>query len=166
MIADSIFHALRNAFVEGDLPLHEPRFASNKQRYVHDEVSHNSHMPNLKAALGCAQLEQLPDFLASKRRLFERYQVALADIDEVRLMREPSDCESNYWLQTLILSDPSAERRDLISQATNKAGLMTRPAWQLMHQLEQYPEYWRAPLPIVELFERRIVNLPSGAGLA
>ncbi len=134
--------------------------------YVHDEVGHNFRMPNLNAALGCAQLEQLPEFLASKRRLFERYQEALAYIDEVRLIEEPSDCESNYGLQTLVLSDAVADQRDAILQATNDAGLMTRPAWRLTHQLAPYQECPRAPLPVAESLERRIVNLPSSAGLA
>ena len=134
--------------------------------YVHDEVGYNFRMPNLNAALGCAQLEQLPEFLASKRRLFERYQAALVEIDGVRLMQEPFGCESNYWLQTLVLSGAVADQRDAILQLTNDAGLMTRPAWRLMHQLAPYRECPRAPLPVGESLERRIVNLPSSAGLA
>lgn len=133
--------------------------------YVHDEVGYNFRMPNLNAALGCAQLEQLPGFLASKRRLFERYQEALTDIDEVRLIREPSGCESNYWLQTLVLSDAVADERDSILQATNDAGLTTRPAWRLMHRLAPYQRCPHAPLPVAESLERRIVNLPSSANL-
>jgi len=134
--------------------------------YVHDEIGYNFRMPNLNAALGCAQLSQLPEFLSSKRRLFERFQAALADIDGVRLMREPSDCESNYWLQTLVLSDALADQRDEILQTTNDVGLMTRPAWRLMHRLVPYQECPCAPLSIAESLERRIVNLPSSAGLA
>lgn len=134
--------------------------------YVHDEVGYNFRMPNLNAAMGFAQLEQLPDFLASKRRLFERYKAAFVEIDVVRLIQEPSHCESNYWLQTLVLSDAVAGQRDTILQVTNDAGLMTRPAWRLMHRLTPYKECPRAPLPIAESLERRIVNLPSSAGLA
>lgn len=133
--------------------------------YVHDEVGYNFRMPNLNAALGCAQLEQLPEFLSSKRRLFERYQAALAEIDEVRLMKEPLDCESNYWLQTLVLSDAVADQRDAILQTTIDAGLITRPAWRLMHRLAPYRVCARAPLPVAESLEHRIVNLPSSAGL-
>lgn len=134
--------------------------------YVHDEVGYNFRMPNLNAALGCAQLEQLPEFLASKRRLFERYQAALANIHDVRLMEEPLGSESNYWLQTLVLSDDMADQRDAILQATNDAGLMARPAWRLIHRLAPYHECPRAPLPFAESLERRIVNLPSSAELA
>lgn len=134
--------------------------------YVHDEIGYNFRMPNLNAALGCAQLEQLPEFLASKRRLFERYQSVLVNIHELRFIQEPVCCNSNYWLHSLILSDALADQRDAILQATNDAGLMTRPAWQLIHQLEPYQECPRAPLPVTESLQRRIVNLPSSAGLA
>lgn len=134
---------------------------SHRWEYVHDEVGYNFRMPNLNAALGCAQLEQLSEFLSSKRRLFERYQEALANIDEVRLMREPSDCESNYWLQTLVLSDAAADQRDAILQTTNDAGLMTRPTWRLMHQLGPYKDSPQAPLPRAESLAQRLINIPS-----
>jgi len=134
--------------------------------YEHDEVGYNFRMPNLNAALGCAQLEQLPEFLASKRRLMGRYQAAMTDIAEVRLMTEPSNSDSNYWLQTLVLADAIADQRDGILQATNDAGLMTRPAWRLMHQLAPHQECPRAPLPVVESLAQRLINLPSSAGLA
>jgi perosamine synthetase len=138
----------------------------HRWEYVHDEVGYNFRMPNLNAALGCAQLEQLPEFLASKRRLFERYQEVFSDIDGVRLMKEPRDCDSNYWFQTLILSEVFSGQRDAILKATNDAGLMTRPAWRLMHRLVPYQGCPRAPLPVAESLESRIVNLPSSAGLA
>jgi perosamine synthetase len=133
--------------------------------YVHDEVGYNFRMPNLNAALGCAQLEQLPEFLSSKRQLFGRYLEALANIDKVRLMEEPAGCESNYWLQTLILSENVAVQRDEVLQATNDAGLMMRPAWRLMHQLAPYRECPRAPLPVAESLAQRLINLPSSVGL-
>jgi dTDP-4-amino-4,6-dideoxygalactose transaminase len=133
---------------------------------VHDEVGYNFRMPNLNAALGCAQLEQLPKFLASKRRLFAWYQEAFADIQDVRLVQEPPNCQSNYWLQTLILSENVAAQRDEVLQATNDAGLMTRPAWRLMHQLPPYQDCPRAPLSIAESLAQRIINIPSSAGLA
>ncbi|MEA3642535.1 MAG: LegC family aminotransferase [Lamprobacter sp.] len=133
--------------------------------YVHDEIGYNFRMPNLNAALGCAQLEQLPDFLASKRRLYERYRAAFAGLEQVRLMQEPAGCESHDWLQTLILSEDVAEQRDDILAATNDAELMTHPAWRLMHKLPPYRDCPCAPLPVVESLARRIINLPSSAGL-
>jgi perosamine synthetase len=134
--------------------------------FVHDEVGFNYRLPNLNAALGCAQLEQLPGFLAEKRRLFDRYHARFADAEGVRLVAEPPGCRSNYWLQTLILDESLANQRDLILQATNDVGLMTRPVWTLMHRLAPYRDSPRAPLPVAESLERRLINLPSSAGLA
>jgi perosamine synthetase len=133
--------------------------------FVHDEVAYNYRMPNLNAALGCAQLEQMPRYLADKRSLFERYRSAFAGLDGVSLVTEPSECRSNYWLQALMLDDSSAELRDTVLSATNNAGLMTRPVWTLMHYLPMYNKSPRAPLPMAESLERRLINIPSSAGL-
>jgi perosamine synthetase len=133
--------------------------------YIHDEVGYNYRMPNINAALGCAQLEQLPEFLVSKRILFERYQEFFRDIENVSLFTEPEGSRSNYWLQTLLLNDSVENQSDSILDATNSAGLMTRPAWRLLHNLTPFQDCPHAPLPIAESLERRIVNLPSSAGL-
>lgn len=138
----------------------------HRWEYVHDEVGYNFRMPNLNAALGCAQLEQLSDFLASKRRLTEKYLQAFSDLPQMRLMTEPAGCQSNYWLQTLILDEAIADQRDAVLEATNDVGLMTRPAWMLMHQLPPYRDCPRAPLPVAESLARRIINIPSSSGLA
>jgi perosamine synthetase len=134
--------------------------------YKHDQVGYNFRMPNINAALGCAQLEQIDNFLASKRQLTLAYKEAFSSVNEVRLMIEPERCESNYWLQTLILDKSVANQRDAILEATNNAGLMTRPAWTVMDQLEPYKDCPRAPLPVAESLARRIINIPSSAGLA
>ena len=133
--------------------------------YIHDEVGFNYRMPNLNAALGCAQLEQLPDFLTSKRRLYDSYQEAFLDIKGVTLFTEPEGSHSNYWLQTLLLDESIAKQRDSILEITNSAGLMTRPAWKLLHKLPPFKDCPQAPLPVAESLELRIVNLPSSTGL-
>ncbi|QVL50149.1 MAG: LegC family aminotransferase [Thiocapsa sp.] len=133
--------------------------------YEHDAVGFNDRMPNINAALGCAQLEQLPEFLASKRRLYERYRAVFSTLPHVRIMAEPAGCRSNYWLQTLLLDDSAADQRDAILEATNAAGFMTRPAWTLMHRLAPFLECPRAPLSVAVSLERRIINVPSSAGL-
>ena len=138
----------------------------HRWEYVHDEVGFNYRLPNINAALGCAQLEQLAGFLISKRRLFERYAAAFRDLPSVRLMSEPEGCTSNYWLQTLVLDEAVAGERDTVLATTNAAGVMTRPAWGLMHRLAPYRDCPRAPTPVAESLERRIVNIPSSAGLA
>ena len=137
----------------------------HRWKCVHDDVGFNYRMPNLNAALGCAQLEQLPEFLASKRRLFGCYQEAFRDVPKIRLIAEPEGSHSNYWLQTLLLDESVANQRDAILEATNSAGLMTRPVWTLLHLLPPYTGSPRAPLPIAESLELRIINLPSSAGL-
>jgi perosamine synthetase len=134
--------------------------------YVHDEIGYNYRLPNINAALGCAQLEQLAGFVESKRRLHQRYQAAFADIPEARLLAEPEGCRSNYWLQTLVLEKSAANLRDELLQATNDAGLMTRPIWELMNRLPPYQACPKMELPVAESLERRVINLPSSALLA
>jgi perosamine synthetase len=134
--------------------------------FVHDRVGFNYRMPNLNAALGCAQLEQLPDFLAAKRILAERYRQALADLPGVSFFVEPEFARSNYWLNALLLDEEVAGERETLLQRCNDAGLMCRPVWTLMHRLPMYADCPRMALPVAEAIERRLINLPSGAGLA
>lgn len=133
--------------------------------YVHDEIGYNYRLPNLNAALGCAQIEQLPEFLASKRQLFGAYTRVFRSIEGVKVVAEPRGCQSNYWLQTLLLDETSADKRNAILEATNAAGVMTRPAWTPLHRLNPYAKCPRASLPVAELLQRRIINIPSSAGL-
>lgn len=133
--------------------------------YRHDEIGYNYRLPNLNAALGCAQLEQLAERLASKRKLFARYQAAFASVAGISLMKEPAACQSNYWLQTLLLDVDQEHQRDLILKATNDAGFMTRPVWGLMHGLAHFKDCPHMDLAGAELISRRLINIPSSAGL-
>lgn len=137
----------------------------HRWEYTHDEVGFNYRMPNINAALGCAQLEQLPGFLVSKRTLFERYREAFAGVARTRIAAEPEGCRSNYWLQTLVLDESAANKRDEILAATNDAGLMTRPIWTLMHKLKPYEDSPRMDLSVSESLERRVINVPSSPHL-
>ncbi len=138
----------------------------HKWSFVHDRIGYNYRLPNINAALGCAQLEQLPGFLEAKRRLFEHYQTAFAQVPQSRIVAEPEGSRSNYWLQTLLLDESAAGQRDAILAATNDAGLMTRPAWTLMHRLEPYRECPKMNhLTVAESLERRLINLPSSSCL-
>ena len=134
--------------------------------FAHDEVGFNYRMPNLNAALGCSQLEQLPGFLASKRRLLGRYLDAFKGVSGARIFEEPPGSTSNYWLQTLLLDHTDMVQRDSILKETNESGFMTRPAWTLLHRLPPFADCPRAPLPIAERLRGRIISLPSSAGLA
>lgn len=139
--------------------------APHRWNHMHDEIGYNYRLPNINAALGCAQLEKLPDFLEAKQRLFKRYQAAFAEVSQLHIVAEPKDCRSNYWLQTLLLDESAAGQRDAILTATNDAGLMTRPVWALMHRLKPYRKCPRMGLQVAESLERRLINLPSSSFL-
>jgi perosamine synthetase len=133
--------------------------------YRHDQIGYNYRLPNLNAALGCAQLEQLPAMLAAKRELFHRYQAAFAPVIGVKLMDEPEKCISNYWLQTLLLETEESSQRDHILMATNAAGFMTRPVWILMHELMPFKDCPRMDLAEAISLSQRLINIPSSSGL-
>lgn len=133
--------------------------------FCHDEVGYNYRMPNLNAALGCAQLEQLTDKLQSKKMLFRSYKTAFENISGVKLMSEPLFCESNYWLQTLLLDVDHLVLRDAILEATNKIGLMTRPAWRLMSELAPYKACPHMDLTVAKSLVQRLINIPSSSSL-
>lgn len=134
--------------------------------FCHDVVAWNYRMPNINAALGLAQLEILPQLVAAKRELADRYFACFAELPEVQLVREPSGSQSNYWLNCLLLSEAEAGQRDQILTALNAAGLQSRPVWRPMHQLPMYRECPRGSLRVTESLYRRAVNLPSSAELA
>jgi aminotransferase in exopolysaccharide biosynthesis len=134
-------------------------------QFVHDEVGYNYRLPNLNAALGCAQLEQLPQFIADKRSLFQQYDAAFAGVQGIRVKKEPSNCLSNYWLQTVVLDMDKAFLRDGLLKALNEAGFMSRPVWTLMHQLTPYRGCPRMDLKVAENLAKRLINIPSSAAL-
>jgi perosamine synthetase len=138
----------------------------HRWEYIHDEVGYNYRMPNINAALGCAQLEQIDSFIASKRRLYESYFKALGQVDGVTLFQEPPSTRSNYWLQTLILDTDQVDQRDEVLEALNDNGFMARPAWTLLSSLTPFHGCPRAPLTAAKLLEQRMINVPSSAGLA
>ncbi len=126
--------------------------------FFHDEVGYNYRLPNLNAALGVAQLEQLPAFVESKRTLAQRYIDFMRDSPLVAIV-EPEHCRSNYWLNGVICED--AAQRDTLLKLTNEAGVMTRPIWALMNHLPLYANAVKGPLTNSEWLEARVVNLPS-----
>ena len=126
--------------------------------YVHDVIGFNYRLPNLNAALGCAQLEQLERFVAAKRDLAGRYAAFLAD-SELEFVIEPSHCRSNYWLNAVICKD--CEQRDELLAATNGQGVMTRPIWELMNRLPMFSQCCHGDLTTAEWLRDRVVNLPS-----
>lgn len=133
--------------------------------FKHDAVGYNYRLPNLNAALGCAQLEQLPSKLNNKRKLFELYSEAFAKVDGVRLFAEPEGSSSNYWLQTLVLQPEFSKWREELLSLTNSTGQMTRPAWTLMHELQPYLDCPSMDLSIAKSLSTRLINIPSSPQL-
>ncbi len=131
--------------------------------FEHDRIAYNYRLPNLNAALGCAQLEQLDGFVAAKRRLARHYRHHLSALPGLEVVTEPPGCVSNYWLNALKV--PDARARDALLTLSHAEGLLTRPAWQPMHTLPMYAQCPRAPLPETEDLTARLVCLPSGPGL-
>lgn len=131
--------------------------------FLHDEVGYNYRMPNLNAALGCAQLERLSSFVERKRRLASRYEAAFSTVAGLKFLREPKQSFSNYWLNAIVLEPEQADNRDDLLAALNDAGYMSRPLWTLMHKLPMYAACPRMPLPQAETLEARVINLPSSA---
>ena len=138
---------------------------AHKWEYRHDEVGYNYRMPNLNAALGCAQLEQLPELLRLKRTLYLRYAAALDDMAGVTLVKEPMNCRSNYWLQAILLDENLADQRDAVLTVTNAGGVMTRPVWMLLHQLPMFATCPRMDISVGGSIARRLVNIPSSPSL-
>ena len=130
--------------------------------YVHDEVGYNYRLPNLNAALGCAQLEQLEMFVTAKRKLAHSYEAAL-DGSDLLFFKEQKECRSNYWLNAVICENKA--HRDSLLQASNAKGVMTRPVWTLMNNLKMYEQCRRGDLSNAKWLEARLVNLPSSAVL-
>jgi len=134
--------------------------------YSHDRAGFNYRLPNLNAALGCAQMEQLPELLTQKRRLAGAYDAAFAGRNGVRFFREPAFARSNYWLNALLLDRDVADERDAVLERTNERQFMTRPAWTPMHRLPMYRDCPRMDLSVADDLFRRLINIPSSAHLA
>ena len=133
----------------------------HKWEFDHDEIGYNYRMPNINAALGCAQMEKLPEKINSKRELFKRYKEEFNLISGASIFEEPKNCQSNYWLQTLLLKEDNLDLRDSVLDASNKEGIMTRPAWKLMSNLAPYRNSPAMSLEIANALYRRAINLPS-----
>lgn len=138
----------------------------HKWEFIHDAVGFNYRLPNINAALGCAQLESLPAFIDKKRRLAETYIAAFADVAGLAPFTEPGWGKSNYWLNLIMLDNADMTARDAILEATNDAGFMTRAAWRPMHLLDMFAAAPRDALAVTEDIYARLINIPSSSQLA
>ncbi|MDX1652439.1 MAG: LegC family aminotransferase [Brumimicrobium sp.] len=126
--------------------------------FYHDEIGFNFRMPNINAALACAQLEMLDKYLKDKRKLANDYALFFDQMG-VKFCKEPANSKSNYWLMAVELENKT--ERDKFLKETNDHGIMTRPVWQLMYRLPMFTNCYRDDQINAEFLEERIVNLPS-----
>jgi perosamine synthetase len=130
--------------------------------FEHDEIGYNYRMPNINAALGVAQLENLDLYISKKRKIAKAYE-AFFQNTLVTFFSEPKDCCSNYWLNVILLSSES--ERDQFLNETNSQGVMTRPAWRSMNKLQMFKNCQTGPLKNSLWLEERLVNIPSSVRL-
>lgn len=138
----------------------------HKWAFIHDRPAFNYRLPNLNAAVGCAQMERLDQFVAEKRQLAATYRACLSEITGIEVMEEPPGSESNYWLVAIKLAAGLTGQRDEILDTLHAAGLKCRPLWTPMHLL---PMFAAAPrmddLSVTEDMFARVINLPSSPRL-
>ncbi len=131
----------------------------HKWEYKHDEIGYNYRMPNINAALGCAQLEKINLFIKKKRELTDVYERLIVNLEGVRLFKEAINCQSNYWLQTLFLDQKL--NRDEILTFLNENGIMSRPFWKPMHTLDIFKDCPKSSLIITDRIQKNAINIPS-----
>lgn len=135
----------------------------HRWEFRHDHVGYNYRMPNINAALGCAQLENLDKFIENKRRTAEEYKSFFNQIPDIEFFTEPEHSYSNYWLNAILL--PNKEEQQLFLQYTNDNGIMTRPIWELMNRLPMFEHCETDDLTNTCMFADRVVNIPSSVNL-
>lgn len=134
----------------------------HRWEFMHDHVGYNYRMPNINAALGCAQMENLNRFIDNKRETAEKYKIFFKDTP-IEFFSEPEECRSNYWLNAVLLPDKVA--RDEFLTYTNDHGVMTRPIWGLMNKQPMFAGCQTDDLTNTYWFEERVVNIPSSVRL-
>jgi perosamine synthetase len=133
--------------------------------YEHDAPAWNFRMPNLNAALGCAQMEHLAQMLESKRLLAGRYINSFSSSEYFEVVEEPTGCQSNYWLIAIRMKEPSQTLRNSLIKAASDAGFGCRPAWNLLHTLPMYRNAPSADLTNAQQLLESLINVPSSACL-
>lgn len=131
----------------------------HRWEFVHDHIGYNYRMPNINAALGCAQLEEIDYILANKRETAEKYKQFFSDKENIQFFTEPEGSKSNYWLNAVLLNDKKEQLKFL--EHTNDHAVMTRPVWELMNRLPMFKDCETDGLQNTVWFAYRVVNIPS-----
>lgn len=135
----------------------------HRWEYVHDHIGYNYRCPNLNAALACAQLEKLEEFIENKRNTSNEYKDFFSEIDDIEYLVEPKNSKSNYWLHAVLLKN--REERDVFLEKMNDNGVMSRPIWALMNKLPMFKHCIHDGLKNSLEIESRLVNIPSSVTL-
>lgn len=135
----------------------------HKFNFYHDDIGYNYRLPNLNSALGLAQIEQLDQFIAAKKKLTDRYRQVFKDIGYGSIYTEPDHSDSNQWLVALLLNDESV--RDQLLTKLNDINIFARPVWTLMNKLPMNKNCPTMDLSVSEDLEKKIINLPSSVAL-
>jgi aminotransferase in exopolysaccharide biosynthesis len=136
---------------------------NHRWEYIHDEVGYNFRMPNLNAALGSAQIENLNRFLRSKRKLFLRYAKEFSKVSNIRLIENPEFSKSNNWLNTIFIKDSSIKKRNKVLSLAKKNRIFLRPVWKPLHALKHLNKMPRMNLDGAIKIYKSCINLPSSA---
>ena len=128
--------------------------------FIHDEIGYNYRLPNINAALGCAQMESLPHFLESKRAIATAY-AKFFDTSKIVFIKEPAQSHSNYWLNAIVLKNK--QERDMFLKSVNESGVMARPVWRLMNELAMFKDCQSSDLSNAKWLQDRVANIPSSA---
>ena len=134
-------------------------------RYLHDTTGYNYRLPNINAAIGCAQLEQLPDFVKNKRTLSAKYKKAFDNFPGINFFQEPEFAKSNYWLNVLLFDKENSHHLEPVLEICHQEGLLARPSWDLLNELPMFDSCPQAELPVARSLAKRILNIPSSAVL-
>ena len=139
---------------------------ANQLAFEHDFIGYNYRMPNINAALGCAQIEKMSIFIDAKRKLAQLYKDSFAMVKGVEFFQEPTNCISNYWLNTILLNERNTGARDCILTKLNSKGIQARPSWRLLHSLSMFRGCPRMhDLEGSSFLEKAIINIPSSANI-
>ena len=135
----------------------------HRWEFRHDHIGYNYRMPNINAALGCAQLEHIEEYVADKRATAAAYRDYFSRMDGIEFFVEPENTRSNYWLNAVLL--PNRKEQQAFLQYTNDNGIMTRPIWELMNRLPMFENCETDHLTNTRMFADRVVNIPSSVRL-
>jgi perosamine synthetase len=136
---------------------------NHRWEYIHDEVGYNFRMPNINAALGSAQIENLNKFLRSKKKLFLRYYKDFSKVNDVRLIKNPKFSKSNNWLNTIFIKNSSIKKRNKVLSLAQKNKIFLRPVWKPLHTLKHFKKMPKMKLDAAKKIYESCINLPSSA---